>query len=101
MKQLDLCAKTGKLTNGAKRARQQLIAGLTKLLVLSNSIEPTMKADLEYLAVISKIPVHHFDGDCHQLGLAISRHHMVNVASIDNVGIADQDILFGTTATNA
>ncbi|MEN2496118.1 MAG: 60S ribosomal protein L30 [Marteilia pararefringens] len=94
-KQLELCVKTGSYIRGAKRTRQNIISGKTKLLLLSNNIEKTMKSDLEYLAVISNTPVHHFDGDCHSLGLALSRHHGINAASIDDFGIADSEVLLG------
>ncbi|KFZ18087.1 hypothetical protein V502_04301 [Pseudogymnoascus sp. VKM F-4520 (FW-2644)] len=67
---LALVMKSGKVTLGYKSSLKQLRMGKAKLVLISGNTPPLRKSELEYYAMLSKSPVHHFNGNNLELGTA-------------------------------
>jgi len=50
------------VTLGYKSTLKSLRSGKAKLVIISKNTPPLRKSELEYYAMLSKAPVHHFDG---------------------------------------
>ena len=73
------------------------------MLIVSNSFHSEMKSELEYLSMLTGTPLYSIEGDCFDLGRILKRKHGINVASVSDFGIADQEIMLKdcTSATAA
>lgn len=55
--------KSGKVTLGAKSTLKTLRSGKAKLVIIAANTPPLRKSELEYYAMLAKVPVHHFSGN--------------------------------------
>ncbi|MCJ1241680.1 60S ribosomal protein L30 [Varicellaria rhodocarpa] len=60
---LALVMKSGKVTLGLKSSFKMLRMGKAKLVIIAGNTPPLRKSELEYYAMLSKTPVHHFNGN--------------------------------------
>eukprot|EP01099_Mayorella_cantabrigiensis_P002520 TRINITY_DN20_c0_g1_i1.p1 TRINITY_DN20_c0_g1~~TRINITY_DN20_c0_g1_i1.p1 ORF type:complete len:111 (-),score=28.27 TRINITY_DN20_c0_g1_i1:84-416(-) len=88
---LQLVMKSGKYTLGYKSTLKTIRQGTSKLLIISNNCPPIRKSEIEYYAMLSKTPVHHFPGNNIDLGTACGKYFRCSVLSIVDQG--DSDIL--------
>ena len=89
--QLKLVVSSGKYVLGSKQALRTLRAGVAKMVLISNNTPPLKKSEIEYYAMLSKTPVHHYSGNNTALGTACGKFFRVSVMVITNAG--DSDIL--------
>ncbi|KAF0321488.1 hypothetical protein GQ607_011308 [Colletotrichum asianum] len=54
--------KSGKVVLGYKSTLKSLRSGKAKLILIAGNTPPLRKSELEYYAMLSKAPVHHFSG---------------------------------------
>ncbi|TGJ86255.1 hypothetical protein E0Z10_g2561 [Xylaria hypoxylon] len=59
---LALVVKSGKITLGYKSSLKSLRSGKAKLIIIAGNTPPLRKSELEYYSMLSKTPVHHFQG---------------------------------------
>ncbi|KAK5632233.1 hypothetical protein RRF57_007947 [Xylaria bambusicola] len=59
---LALVVKSGKITLGYKSSLKSLRSGKAKLVIIAGNTPPLRKSELEYYSMLSKTPVHHFEG---------------------------------------
>ena len=55
--------KSGKVTLGAKSTLKTLRSGKAKMVIIAANTPPLRKSELEYYAMLAKVPVHHFSGN--------------------------------------
>jgi large subunit ribosomal protein L30e len=60
---LALVMKSGKVTMGSKSTMKTLRSGKAKLVLIAGNCPPLRKSELEYYAMLAKVPVHHFNGN--------------------------------------
>ncbi|KAL1970635.1 hypothetical protein VTN77DRAFT_4279 [Rasamsonia byssochlamydoides] len=60
---LALVMKSGKVTMGSKSTLKTLRSGKAKLILIAGNCPPLRKSELEYYAMLAKVPVHHFNGN--------------------------------------
>jgi large subunit ribosomal protein L30e len=48
---------------GAKSSMKTLRSGKAKLILIAGNCPPLRKSELEYYAMLAKVPVHHFNGN--------------------------------------
>ena len=66
-----------------------------KLVLISNNCPKLRKSEIEYYAMLSKTPVHHFNGNNIALGTACGKYFRVSMMTVTDVG--DSDILKQTS----
>jgi large subunit ribosomal protein L30e len=81
--------KTGKYSLGFTQTIGTLRRGSSKLIVISNNCPPIRKAELEYYAMLSKTPVHHYAGNNLDLGTACGKHFRTSVLTVTDAGDSD------------
>ena len=83
-----LARKTGKVIMGVKNVRRLLLRGneKPKLIILANNIDEGSRAELEYLAKLSQIPVLLYKDGSLQLGRALHKPFFVSAAAILDQG---------------
>ncbi|UQC85243.1 ribosomal protein L7Ae/L30e/S12e/Gadd45 family protein [Colletotrichum lupini] len=59
---LALVVKSGRIVLGYKETLKTLRTGKAKLVLIAGNTPPLRKSELEYYAMLSKVPVHHFGG---------------------------------------
>ncbi|KAL1970117.1 hypothetical protein VTN77DRAFT_6522 [Rasamsonia byssochlamydoides] len=91
---LALVMKSGKVTLGYKSTIKSLRSGKAKLVIIAANAPPLRKSELEYYAMLSKTPVHHFAGNNIELGTACGKLFRCSSMAILDAG--DSDILSGT-----
>ena len=69
--------------------------GKAKLIVISNNTPHLRQTELEYYALLSKTPVHHYEGNNIELGTACGKLYRIGVLSIIKPG--DSDIIEAVT----
>ena len=69
--------------------------GKAKLVLISNNCPQLRQTELEYYALLSKTPVHHYEGNNIELGTACGKLYRVSVLSIIKPG--DSDIIEAVT----
>ncbi|KAI1326139.1 cytosolic large ribosomal subunit protein L30 [Xylariaceae sp. FL0255] len=90
---LSLVMKSGKVLLGHKQSLKSVRSGKAKLILLAGNTPPIRKSEMEYYAMLGKVPVHHFQGDNIQLGTACGKLFRCSVMAIIDAG--DSDILEG------
>ncbi|KAI1608987.1 50S ribosomal protein L30e-like protein, partial [Exophiala viscosa] len=80
-----------KVVLGYKSTLQTLRSNKAKLILIAGNAPPLRKSELEYYAMLAKVPVHHFSGDNTQLGTACGKLYRCSVVTIIDAG--DSDIL--------
>ena len=88
---LKLVMKSGKYKLGYRETLRTLRSGRSKLVLLSNNCPTVRQSEIEYYAMLSKTPVHRFDGGNTELGTACGRYFQVSMLTILEAG--DSDIL--------
>ncbi|KAH6690557.1 60S ribosomal protein L30-1 [Plectosphaerella plurivora] len=88
---LALVMKSGRVVLGYKSTLKSLRTGKAKLVLIAGNTPPLRKSELEYYAMLSKSPVHHFTGTNIELGTACGKLFRVGVMAIIDAG--DSDIL--------
>ncbi|KAJ5523524.1 60S ribosomal protein [Penicillium longicatenatum] len=88
---LALVMKSGKVTMGAKSSMKTLRSGKAKLILIAGNCPPLRKSELEYYAMLAKVPVHHFNGNNIELGTACGKLFRCSTMTILDAG--DSDIL--------
>ncbi|KAM5441936.1 60S ribosomal protein L30 [Microsporum ferrugineum] len=88
---LALVMKSGKVTMGAKSTLKTLRSGKAKLILIAGNCPPLRKSELEYYAMLAKVPVHHFHGNNIELGTACGKLFRCSTMAILDAG--DSDIL--------
>ena len=86
---IQLVMRSGKYNLGMQQTIDTLRNGRSKLVVISNNCPPIKKAELEYYAMLSKTPVHHYSGNNLDLGTACGKHFRTAVMSVTDVGDSD------------
>ncbi|XP_073145686.1 large ribosomal subunit protein eL30 [Henckelia pumila] len=92
---LALVVKSGKYTLGYKTVLKTLRNSKGKLVLISNNCPPLRKSEIEYYAMLSKVVVHHFNGNNVDLGTACGKYFRVSCLSILDPG--DSDIIKSLT----
>ncbi|KAL7538718.1 hypothetical protein ACHAXR_008744 [Thalassiosira sp. AJA248-18] len=88
---LKLVMKSGKAILGYKSGLKGLRTGKAKMCLIASNCPPLRKSEMEYLAMLAKVPVHHYSGDNTELGTACGKLFNCSVVSIIDGG--DSDIL--------
>ncbi|CEQ41534.1 SPOSA6832_03253, partial [Sporobolomyces salmonicolor] len=93
---LALVIKSGKYSLGYKSTLKAMRSGKSKLVLISGNTPPLRRSELEYYAMLSKTPVHLYQGSNVALGTAAGKLFRVGVMSIESAG--DSDLLSVTSA---
>ncbi|KAI2629992.1 50S ribosomal protein L30e-like protein [Xylaria nigripes] len=88
---LALVIKSGKVTLGYKSSIKSLRSGKAKLVIIAGNTPPLRKSELEYYSMLSKTPVHHFEGTNIELGTSLGKLYSCSTMAILDAG--DSDIL--------
>ncbi|KAF4830697.1 60S ribosomal protein L30 [Colletotrichum tropicale] len=88
---LALVVKSGRISMGYKSTLKALRTGKAKLVLIAGNTPPLRKSELEYYAMLSKVPVHHFAGTNIELGTACGRLFRCGTMVVLDAG--DSDIL--------
>ncbi|KAJ5223537.1 hypothetical protein N7468_008079 [Penicillium chermesinum] len=88
---LNLVMKSGKLFMGTKASRKAIRAGHAKIVVFARNCPPLQRAELEYLAMVSRTAVHHYSGTNIDLGTACGKLFPCSVLVVMDPG--DSDII--------
>ncbi|KAF3396297.1 60S ribosomal protein L30-1 [Penicillium rolfsii] len=88
---LALVMKSGKVTMGSKSTMKTLRSGKAKLVLIAGNCPPLRKSELEYYAMLAKVPVHHFNGNNIELGTACGKLFRCSTMAVLDAG--DSDIL--------
>jgi large subunit ribosomal protein L30e len=88
---LKLVMKSGKAILGYKSGLKGLRTGKSKMVLIASNCPPLRKSEVEYLAMLAKVQVHHYSGDNTDLGTACGKMFNCSVVSIIDGG--DSDIL--------
>ncbi|KAK6130691.1 hypothetical protein DH2020_035545 [Rehmannia glutinosa] len=83
---LALVMKSGKFTLGYKTVLKTLRSSKGKLILISNNCPPLRKSEIEYYAMLSKVGVHHYNGNNVDLGTACGKYFRVSCLSIVDPG---------------
>mmetsp|Transcript_5691 Transcript_5691/g.11068 ORF Transcript_5691/g.11068 Transcript_5691/m.11068 type:complete len:108 (-) Transcript_5691:80-403(-) len=88
---LKLVMKSGKAILGYKNAMKSVRKGKAKLILIASNCPHLRKSEVEYMAMLAKVKVHHYAGDNIGLGTACGKFYNCSVLSILDGG--DSDIL--------
>ncbi|EXF78600.1 ribosomal protein L7Ae/L30e/S12e/Gadd45 family protein [Colletotrichum paranaense] len=88
---LALVVKSGRIVLGYKETLKTLRTGKAKLVLIAGNTPPLRKSELEYYAMLSKVPVHHFGGTNIEMGTAVGKLFRCGTLAIIDAG--DSDIL--------
>lgn len=88
---LKLVMKSGKFKLGYRETLRTLRSGKSKLVIVSNNCPTVRQSEIEYYAMLSKTPVHRFEGGNTELGTACGRYFQVSMLTVLESG--DSDIL--------
>ncbi|TDZ47677.1 60S ribosomal protein L30 [Colletotrichum trifolii] len=82
---------------GYSTSRKALRSGKAKLVLISANTPPLRRSELEDFAMLSKAPVHHFNGTNIEMGTACGRLFRCGVMVVLDAG--DSDILADQAVT--
>merc|ERR1719161_445621 len=71
--------RSGDYTVGFKTTLKNIMMGRTKLVIMANNLPILMRSQVEYLAMLAKIGVQYFHGDCVDLGTACGKNIRVSI----------------------
>lgn len=92
---LKLVMKSGKAILGYKASLKALRQSKAKMILVASNCPNLRKSEVEYIAMLGKTPVHHYQGDNTALGTACGKFFNCSVLTILEAG--DSDILTATT----
>merc|ERR1711964_900276 len=81
---LALVIKSGKYSLGYKSVLKAMRSGKSKLVLVSGNTPPLRRSEIEYYAMLSKTPVHLYQGSNVALGTAAGKLFRVGVMSIES-----------------
>jgi large subunit ribosomal protein L30e len=87
--------KSGKASLGYKHTMKLLRRNKAKLILIASNCPHLRKSEVEYMAMLAKVQVHHYSGDNTALGTACGKFFNCSVLSIVDGG--DSDILTNST----
>lgn len=90
-KAITTTAKTGKIQFGANSALKSAKAKKAKLIIVASNCPQTMRENIEYYCLLSKIPVSIYNGSSLDLGAVCGKPFEVSALTIREPG--DSDIL--------
>ncbi|KAF1356578.1 50S ribosomal protein L30e-like protein [Delphinella strobiligena] len=93
---LALVMKSGKVTLGYKSTLKALRSGKAKLVIIAGNTPPLRKSELEYVSMLAKTNVHHFNGNNIELGTACGK--LFRCATMAIIDAGDSDILSSSVA---
>lgn len=85
-KEIRQAVDTGKVVIGADESLKTLKRGQAKLVVLASNCKPEILADVEHYARLANVPVHTFNGNSEELGLACGKPFLVGVLTVVEEG---------------
>jgi len=88
---LKLVMKSGKAILGYKHTMKSVRKGKSKLILIASNCPHLRKSEVEYMAMLGKVPVHHYAGDNTSLGTACGKFFNCSILTILDGG--DSDIL--------
>ena len=88
---LKLVMKSGKAILGYKHTMKCVRKGKSKMILVASNCPHLRKSEIEYYAMLAKVPVHHYTGDNTALGTACGKFFNCSILSILDGG--DSDIL--------
>jgi large subunit ribosomal protein L30e len=77
---------TGKVILGSDKSLKALKLGQAKLVILASNCPEAVRADVEQYAKLANIPVHVYNGDSTELGLACGKPFLVNMVAVLDPG---------------
>ena len=83
--------KSGKALLGTKASIKALRKSKAKMILIASNCPQLRKSEVEYLAMLAKVTVHHYTGDNTALGTACGKFYNCSVMAILDQG--DSDIL--------
>lgn len=83
--------KSGKAVLGYKASVKALRKSKAKMVLISSNCPPLRRSEVEYLAMLAKSQVHHYNGDNTALGTACGKLFNCSILCITDAG--DSDIL--------
>ena len=87
-KAIGMAVRTGKVLLGSKSTIKAAKLGKAKLIVVAENCPAHIRADIEYYARLSGIPVVEFGGSSWDLGQVCGRPHMVAALTIKDPGLS-------------
>ncbi|KAI8872442.1 60S ribosomal protein L30 [Ramicandelaber brevisporus] len=88
---LALVMKSGKVSIGYKTTVKAIRNGKAKMVILSGNCPPLRKSEINYYAMLAKVPVINYSENNSALGTACRKYYSVGMLSIIDSG--DSDIL--------
>ncbi len=85
-RELRLATTTGKVIFGADKTIKSVKIGKAKIAVISSSCSEEVKEDIQHYASLSEIPVHAYDGDSSDLGIACGKPFLVSAMAVIELG---------------
>jgi len=80
-------------TIGSSTTMKSLIHRKAKMILVAKNADPLLKSQMEYIAMLGKTGVHHFPGDCKELGIARGKQFRIfSLAIIDPEEKADKPV---------
>lgn len=71
-------------TIGSSTTMKALIHRKAKMILVAKNADPLLKSQMEYIAMLGKTGVHHFPGDCKELGIARGKQFRIfSLAIVD------------------
>ena len=86
---LRLIVKSGRYAMGYKSTLKILREGTCKFVIIAENCPPTRRLEIEYYAMLSKCPVHHFYGNNIDLGIACGKSFNCSCLGILDLGDAE------------
>ncbi len=87
-KAISMAVRTGKVLLGSKSTIKAAKLGKAKVIVVAENCPADIRADIEYYAKLSGIPVIEFKGSSWDLGLVCGKPFMVAALAIRDPGLS-------------
>src|SRR6056300_1029714 len=81
---LKLVMKSGKAILGYKHSMKDLRKNKAKMILIASNCPHLRKSEVEYMAMLAKVQVHHYSGDNTALGTACGKFFNCSVIYIIN-----------------
>lgn len=78
--------KTGEVILGSEETTKAIKAGHVKLVVIAMNYPDYLKSDILKMAELNSVPLHSYEGNARDLGLAFGKPFLVSVASVIDPG---------------
>ncbi|MFN4133068.1 MAG: 50S ribosomal protein L30e [Candidatus Hadarchaeales archaeon] len=84
--ELGKAARSGKLILGAKKSLKALKRGLAKAVIVAANCPERVFSDIRHYTKIGQVPLHVFEGDSRELGIACGKPFTINVVTVVEQG---------------